>query len=162
MRKKWIAIVAAAVLGTAALAQPGPGYGPGYGPGMMGGGWGPGGGYGPGMMGGYGPGMMGGWGGHGALYGLSDLTADQRKAIDQARQDFWKKQWPLMQAMHSAMWNGEQDLGKPFDDQAARKNYDAIAALQKQMFDNMIEMRKHIDAVLTPKQREELQRAWSR
>jgi Spy/CpxP family protein refolding chaperone len=169
MQRNWIALAAALVLGTAALAQPGvgPGYGPGgYGPGMMGGYGGPGmmggpGGYGPGMMGGYGgPGMMGGWGRGG--YGLSDLSADQRKRIDEARQDFWKKQWPLMQQMHSTMWNADQDPGAPFDEQAARRGYDSIAALHKQMFENSIEMRKRVDAVLTPKQREELRREWSR
>ena len=171
MQRKWVPLAAAVVLAaTAAVAQPGPGYGPGYGPGMMGGGYGPGmmggygGGYGPGMMGGYGggygPGMMGGWGRGG--YGVSDLTADQRKRIDEARQDFWKKQWPIMQQMHSTMWNTDQDPGAPFDEQAARRGYDSVAALQKQMFENSIEMRKRIDAVLTPKQREELRRGWGR
>ena len=164
MQRKWIPLAAAVVPpATAAVAQPGPGYGPG----MMGGG------YGPGMMGGYGggPGMMGGWGGGygpGMMgggrggYGVSDLTADQRKRIDEARQDFWKKQWPLMQQMHSTMWNADQDPGAPFDEQAARRAYDSTAALHKQMFENMIEMRKRTDAVLTPKQREELRREWSR
>jgi Spy/CpxP family protein refolding chaperone len=165
MQRKWIPLAAAVVLAaSAAVAQPGPGYGPG----MMGGG-----GYGPGMMGGYGggPGMMGGWGagyGPGMMgggrggYGVSDLTADQRKRIDEARQDFWKKQWPLMQQMHTTMWNADQDPGAPFDEQAARKGYDGIAALHKQAFENMIEMRKRVDAVYTPKQREELRREWTR
>ena len=177
MQRKWTMAAAAAVLAaTAAIAQPGPGYGPGMmggygpgygygpGPGMMGG-WGGGYGPGPGMMGGwgggYGPGMMGG-GGRGGYAGLSDLTADQRKRIDEARQDFWKKQWPLMQQMHSSMWNADQEPGAPFDEQAARRNYDSVAALQKQMYENQIEMRKRIDAVLTPKQREELRRDWNR
>lgn len=153
MQRQWIPLAAAVVLAAAAaVAQPGLGYGPG----MMGGG------YGPGMMGGYGggPGMMGGWGRGG--YGVSDLTADQRKRIDEARQDFWKKQWPLMQQMHSTMWNADQDPGAPFDEQAARRAYESTASLQKQMFENMIEMRKRTDAVLTPKQREELRREWSR
>jgi Spy/CpxP family protein refolding chaperone len=67
------ALVGATALGTTALvsAQPG-GYGPGYGmgPGMMGpgmmGGYGPGCGMGPGMTGGYGPGQ----GGYGPGYGM--------------------------------------------------------------------------------------------
>ncbi len=166
MKHALIALAAAAFLATA-VAQPG--YGPGmmggYGPGMMGGGgYGPGGygpgmmgGYGPGMMGGggYGPGMMGGWGAEGA-WGIPDLTADQRKKLTEARQDFWKKQWPLMQQMHSIGWNPSD--GDAFDEQAARKNYEAMAALQKQMFDNRLELRKRIEGVLTPKQREELRR----
>ena len=162
MKRSLIASAAAALLATAALAQPG--YGPGmmggYGPGMMGG-YGPGmmGGYGPGMMGGgYGPGMMGGWGAEG--WGIPDLTADQRKKLAEARQEFSKKQWPLMQQMHSIAWNASDSDAS--DEQAARKNYEAMAALQKQMFDNRLELRKRIDAVLTPKQREEMRRGWSR
>jgi Spy/CpxP family protein refolding chaperone len=154
MRRTWIAVGAAAVLAASAAAQPGPGYGPGmmggYGPGMMMDGWG------PGMMG-HGPGMMGGDGRWGAV--PSDLSAEQRKALSQVRQDFWNKQWPLMQQMHAVMWGGDAgDPGAAFDEQAARKAYDAASGVRKQMFENMLEMRKRSDAILTPKQREELRR----
>jgi Spy/CpxP family protein refolding chaperone len=157
-----IAAVSALLAGTA-FSQPGygPGPGAGYGPGMMGGyGGGMMGGYGPGTMGGYGGGMMGGYG-HGMMgpggYGaLADLTADQRGRIKQAQQDFFKKQWPLMQQMHSAEWDGS--AADPADEQAARKSYDAASGLHKQMFENQLELRKRIDAVLTPKQREQLRR----
>jgi len=145
MKRTCTLLAAAALLSTAALAQPG------YGPGMMGGG------YGPGMMGGgpgYGPGMMGGWGPEGP--GVSDLSADQRKAITEARQEFWKKQWPLMQQMHAIGWNASD--GPAFHEKAARKDYDTMAALDKQMFENRMEMRKRMEATLTPKQREELRR----
>jgi Spy/CpxP family protein refolding chaperone len=166
MKRTWIAIAAAVVLAASAVAQPGPGYGAGmmagYGPGMMIDRYGPGmmGGYGPGMMGGYGPGMMGGYGlwGNGNL--PADLSAEQRKALAQMREDFWRKQWPLMQQMHAAMWGGEAGApGATFDEQAARKAYDAVAGVRKQMFENMLEMRRRSDAILTPKQREELRRA---
>ena len=142
------------------------GYGPGYGPGMMGGGWGPGNGpgYGPGMMGGgwgpgygggYGPGMMGGWGRGGGIGWLPDLSSEQREKIAGIQRDYASKQWPLMQQMHSLMWaNGAP--GTDADDQAERQNYDAVAALRKQMFDNRLAERKEIDAVLTPQQRDEL------
>ena len=140
----------------------GPGYGPGYGPGMMGPGYGPG--YGPGMMGyGYGPGAMGpGYGpgmmGPGAGWGINrmapDLTDDQQKKIADIRLEFGRKQWELAQQMHSLVWAD----GAPADDQAARKNYDAVAALHKQMFENQLEARKRIDGVLTPQQRESLRR----
>lgn len=162
MKRKWILIAAAsALLAGTAFSQPGygPGPGAGYGPGMMGGyGGGMMGGYGPGMMGGYGPGMMGGHGmmGPGGYGALADLTADQRGKIKQAQQDFFKKQWPLMQQMHSTEWDGS--AADPADEQAARKSYDAVAALHKQMFENQLELRKRIDAVLTPKQREQLRR----
>ena len=156
MKRTWIAVGAAAVLAASAAAQPGPGFGPammgGYGPGMMMDG------YGPGMlMGPHGPGMMGGVGRWDTA--PSDLSAEQRKALWQVRQDFWKKQWPLMQAMHAAMWGGDAgDPGAAFDEQAARRAYEAASGVRKQMFENMLEMRKRSDAILTPKQREELRR----
>ena len=154
MKRTWIAIGAAAVVAASAAAQPGPGYGPammgGYGPAMMMDG------YGPGMMG-HGPGMMVGPGRWAAV--PADLSAEQRKALAQIRQDFWNKQWPLMQQMHAAMWSGDAgDPGAAFDEQAARKAYDAASAVRKQMFENMLDMRKRSDAILTPKQREELRR----
>ncbi|HYD76388.1 hypothetical protein [Ramlibacter sp.] len=162
------------------------GYGPGmmggYGPGMMGG-YGPGmmGGYGPGMMGGYGPGMMGGYGpgmmgghGHGMMggfgpgmmggYGMAwpaDLSADQQARIAEAQQAFQQRQWGLMQQMHQLMWSANAP-GRPFDEQAARKHYDDSAALHKQMFENSLELRKRMDAVLTPQQREQMGRGWRR
>ena len=153
MKRTWIAIAAAAVLAASAAAQPGSGFGPA----MMGG-------YGPEMMmDGHGPGMMGGgsgtMGGYGPWRGAtpSDLSAEQRQALSQARQDFWRKQWPLMQQMHAAISSGEAgDPGAAFDEQAARKAYDVASGVRKQMFENMIDMRKRSDAILTPKQREEL------
>jgi Spy/CpxP family protein refolding chaperone len=162
-----IAVATAALLAGTANSQSGygpgmggHGYGPGmqgYGSGMMGG---PGmmGGYGPGMMDGYGPGMGGGGGGPRAL-GIPDLSAEQRTKIKQAQQDFWKKQWPLMQQMHSATWDGES---AELDDQGARKNYEAVAGLHKQMFENQLELRKRIDGSLTPQQRESLRRGPAR
>ena len=127
----------------------GGGWGPGYGPGMMGGGWG------PGYGGGYGPGMMGGWGRGGGIGWLPDLSREQREKIAGIQRDYASKQWPLMQQMHSLMWaSGAPGTGA--DDQAERQNYDAVAALRKQMFDNRLAERKEIDAVLTPQQRDEL------
>ena len=148
--KKAIAIIAAAVVSVAALTQvtsagPGPGYGPGagWGPGMMSPGWG--------MMG---PNMMGrGWG-----FDVmpSDLTAEQRSKILDIQRDMRARQWPLMQQMHELMAAG----GAAQDDQAQRQAYDSVAALQKQMFENMLDARKRIDGVLTPQQRDEFRRGW--
>lgn len=150
-----------------APAQAGPGYGPGYGPGMgmmgpgygmmgpgygmMGpGGYGPG-AYGPGMGMGMGPGMMGGWGGLPA-----NLSAEQRTKIAEIQRDLRKRQWPLMQEMHELMWTDAEQGA--LDEQAQRRQFERHAALQKQMFEGMLDARKRIDAVLTPQQREELRR----
>ena len=168
-----VAASLAAALSTAAFAQ---GYG--MGPGMMGGygGYGPGAGMGPGMMGGYGgygpgsgmgmgmcPGMMGGYGpgsgmgpGRGG-YGIPDLTTEQRARLADIQKEFRNRQWALMQSMNELEWN-QADVyrdGK-FDDQAARKAFDARADLRKQMFENSLDMRKGVDGVLTPQQREQL------
>lgn len=172
MKKAVTAVLAAAaLLGLAGCspmnsAQAGPGYGPGYGPGMMGQGpYGPGYGMmGPGMMGGYGMmgpgfggpgygprgGMMGGWG---AL--PADLTSEQLAQISAIQREMRARQWPLMQQMHELMWAGGE---RSFDEPTERRDYDRLSALHKQMFDNMLEARKRIDAVLTPQQREQLRR----
>ena len=162
------------------------GYGYGMGPGMMGGGYAQGCGMGPGMMGGYGwgmgPGAMGGhhgWGmGPGAMSGHHgwgmgpgrmggyaglppDLTAEQRAKVADIQQEFQRKQWSLMQNMHSLAWsaNGPAAGGR-LDEQQARKNYDAAAALHKQMFENSLEADQRLEAVLTPQQREQMRRGW--
>jgi Spy/CpxP family protein refolding chaperone len=145
----------------------GPG-GYGMGPGMMWGNGGPGAyGMGPGMMGGYGgpggygmgPGMTGGYGGN--AYPGIDLTADQRKKIDQIQQETSKAMWPLMQKMHELGYQMYGTPGQgPADVDAARKAYQAMADTQKAMFDQQLEARKRIDAVLTKEQHEQLQRYW--
>lgn len=138
----------------------------GMGPGMMGGGDGHhdrhgmgGGGWGgmhSGMMGhdGMGHGMMGGWGGAGL-----DLTAEQRAKVAAIQRDFRRWQWEAMEKMHDLDWRSDEARreGK-FDEQAERKAYDQMATLHKQMFENSLEARKRFDAVLTPQQREQLQR----
>lgn len=172
MRKFAMASTALALaLATTVAAQPygpgmmggaGPGgWGGGYGPGMMGGGWG--GGYGPGMMGGWGgmgPGMMM-WGGGGAD-GLADLdlSKEQRDRIAEIRNDVRRQHAAAMRGMQQQEWHmadAWRDDGS-FDEQAARKAFDAMTAQRQAMFDLMLDARKRIDAVLTPAQREQLRR----
>ena len=147
-----------------------PAYGPGYGmgPGMMGG-YGPGGGYGmgPGMMGGYsgygmGPGMMGGYGrggcgGYGAGWGALKLSDEQRTKIDKVLQDSARQRWELMGKMHEQGWKMHElyASGKA-DDAALKQAFDTMSAMRKSMFENNLETRKKIDAVLTKEQREQL------
>ena len=130
----------------------GPGYGRGYGPGYgmgygmgpwMMGGYGPGYGMGPGMMGGYGmgPWMMGGYGrsygmgpwmmgSYGYGYNALDLSDAQRQKIEKIQEEAWNSQWEVMNKMHEAISQ------------------------------TWVEAQKKIDAVLTKKQREQLQRGW--
>lgn len=115
------------------------------GPGMMGG-YGPGAGMGPGMMGGYGP---------GSVYGL-DLTPEQREKIAKIQQEFAKKRWGLMTSMHSP--GGVMEQMHSGDEKTARQAYEAMASAQKQMFEASLDMRKQVEAVLTPEQRDQLKR----
>jgi Spy/CpxP family protein refolding chaperone len=184
MKRKLItAAIAAAIFATTAWAQGGPGmmggYGPGYGmgPGMMGSygsgyGMGPGmmGGYGPydygmgpGMMGGYGPGgygmgpgMMGGYGPEG--YNPLKLSDEQRDKVAGIQEEFRRKEWALMGSMHELQFRGRGTEAP--SDAEARKIYQASADLRKQMFENSLDARKRIDAVLTKEQREQLRRGW--
>ncbi|MFC5498029.1 Spy/CpxP family protein refolding chaperone [Caenimonas terrae] len=178
MKRALLAVAAGLVLGASACGQP---YG---GPGMMGGNWGPG-GYpmmGPGMMGGYGPGgygpgpgwgmgpgmmgggfgpgagMMQGYGPGGCSAAVSDLSAEQREKIAAIQREFTPKQFALMQQMQEIGWRSMDGPAGRFDEQAARRNYDAMADLRKQMFVNSLEAQKRVDAVLTPQQREQLHR----
>jgi protein CpxP len=158
----------------------GPGMmGQGYGPGMMGQGMGPGmmgygmmgQGMGPGMMGygmmgqGMGPGMMSGMMGPGMMYGADryaslDLSAEQRSKISAIQEQLWRKRWDLMGKMHEERYHMHRLMsGAVTDDAAARKAYQAMADAHKQMFDAMLDARKHIDALLTKEQREQLRRA---
>ena len=143
------------------------GYGYGMGPGMMGGygyGMGPGmmGGYGygmgPGMMGGYGygmgPGMMGGYGP--GAYGPG-FTDEQRTKLAEIQNELGRKQWALMEKMRALA--GAPADGR-YDEQAERKAYEATADLRKQMFENSLEAHKRMDSLLTPQQREQLNRGW--
>lgn len=165
MRKTtFIALATSIVFSVAAFAQPG-GYG--MGPGMMGGY-----GMGPGMMGGYGmgPGMMGGGYGHGMMGGFGpgwipnvpDLSKEQREKISGIQKDLRQKQWALMDKMHDEFESQNPYRGGKFDEQAARKAYETAEKLHRQMFENSLDAQKRIDGILTPQQREQLQRAWGR
>lgn len=176
MKRVAIGIAAAAALLLGACGHPwGPGPGPGaggsgpwaMGPGGPGAGWGP---MGPGMMGGgpggwgMGPGMMGGaWGAGGpggpgwGLAGL-DLSAEQRSRIGEIQAETARRHWELMSTLHvqgAPMWRG---MAEPADAEQARRAYDAMAAVHKQMFELRLEAHRRLLEVLTPAQREQLRR----
>jgi Spy/CpxP family protein refolding chaperone len=138
--------------GAGTTGQPGPQSGRGYGHGMQGDR-----GYG-GMMG-YGGGagmMMGGFG----WRDIPDLTADQRSKIDTIRRDLRNRQLSLMDQMHDQWQTTPFNRNGQLDEQAARRSYDASEKLHRQMFDNMLDAQKRIDALLTPAQRQQLARRY--
>ncbi len=171
MKRTLLAIAATLLLATSAHAQPGGG-----GPGMMNGyesgpGWG-------GMMDGYGRhGMMDGYGResgwHGMMGGpqmgfgpdywslkLSDEQRDKILAIERAASS---KRWDLMGKMREQGLRMHENYatGK-LDDEALRKNYQAMSEVHKAVFEASLQARKDILAVLTPEQREQLGRGWGR
>ncbi len=150
---------------TAFAAAPGGGVGAWCGQGAGGAGFGP-----MGMMfGGAGPwghrGMgPGGFGRMGAGHGYSqfaglDLSVEQRKQIEQIEEETAKSRWQLMGTMREQAYGmGGRFARGPVDDEAARKAFDSMSATRKAMFELSLGERNRIDAVLTPAQREQLQR----
>jgi Spy/CpxP family protein refolding chaperone len=153
MKRTFSLITASMLLATSVWAQP---YG--MGAGMMGG-YGGAYGMGPGTMGAYGggygvgPGMMGG------DYSRLNLSADQRQQLQQIQQETQNAMWELMRPMHPKGMHMDGMFGwGPFDEQEARKAYQASSEVHRAMFELQLEARKRSDAVLTPEQREQMRR----
>lgn len=160
-RKALVALIAG--VGLAAVAAPGfaqsgtdyppmmGGYGPGYGmgPGMMGGyGYGPGYGMGPGMMRGYGPGygmgpgMMRGYGmgygmGPGMTGGCGGYGYNALNLTDAQREKIQKIQ-----------------------QEAAQAQWEIMSKMHEAVSQGWQDAQKKIDTVLTKEQREQLKRGW--
>lgn len=186
MRTRYaLAALAAATISTFAFAQMGPGMGggPGMGrgpgPGMaggdcpmhqgqgMGGGMmgrhgGMGGGMHGGMHGGMGGGMHGGMMGQGIPPGMLatlGLSADQQAKITEIQRDAQRKRDAFRVTMRETHWKTQDAQKDGFNEDAARKQFDAMAAMRKEMFESGLATRKQVEAVLTPEQREKLRKA---
>lgn len=143
--RRAVAAAVAACFSTLAAAQMGPGADHrGMGPGMMGGQ-----GMGPGMMGGHDPAAL-------ERLGLND---EQRVKVRDIQRDMQRKHHALMGSMRDLRWQAEDNArSATFDEAAARKNYDAMAALRKQLFEARLDAHKRMEAVLTKEQREQLRK----
>mgnify|MGYP000885049095 FL=1 len=169
-RKLALAALVAATLSVPAFAQGGPGMGagpqadcpmqqgagPGHGKGgMMGEGR-------HGMMGG----RHGGMGGMGGMEGMGgpglkalqalDLTPEQRTKVTEAIRDQQRKQHGFMGTMRELRWKQQDAQKGGFNEDAARKHFDAMAAIRKEMFEAHLATRKQIDGLLTPEQKAKL------
>ncbi len=117
---------------------------------------------GPGMMGGpgpggqgMGPGMM--WRHDGAGYRGLDLSAEQRRQIEQIQEETAKARWALMGTMHQQDFHMHNRFGSgAFDEAEARKAFQAMQEAHKSMFELNLRARKRIDALLTKEQRDKL------
>jgi Spy/CpxP family protein refolding chaperone len=109
--------------------------------------------------------MMGGWmHGGGMMAGpqagwgaVRDLSDEQRTRISEITRQFQRQQFELMFQMRGLAWR-DADSRDGLDEQAERGRFDAMTALRKQMFENRLEMRKSVEAVLTAQQRDDLRR----
>jgi len=178
-----LAALAAATISTFAAAQMGPGMGRGQGSGTgmaggdcpmqqgMGGPQGKGGmhgGKGGGMHGGKGGGMHGGHGG--GMMGMGQgippgvlatlgLTPEQQAKVTEIQREQQRKRHGMRGTMQEMRWKAQDSQKDGFNEDAARKQFDAMAAMRKEMFESGLAARKQLDAVLTPEQREKLKKA---
>lgn len=184
-----LAALAAATVSTFAMAQMGPGMGggpgmgrgAGAGPGMAGGDCpmhqgaggpqgkgGMHGGMGGGMHGGMGGGMHGGKGG--GMMGMGQgippgvlatlgLTPEQQAKVTEIQREQQRKRHAMHGTMQEMRWKAQDAQKDGFNEDAARKQFDAMAAMRKEMFESGLAARKQLDSVLTPEQREKLKKA---
>ncbi|OGT90820.1 MAG: hypothetical protein A2286_05930 [Gammaproteobacteria bacterium RIFOXYA12_FULL_61_12] len=93
----------------------------------------------------------------GALYQLDDLTGEQREKLDQLR----KEQRSEMRKLGDSMRETHRDLRDAADDGADQKTVQALAEKSGTQMTAMIlsrtEAKRKVDAILTEKQRKELQ-----
>ena len=117
-------------------------------------------GMGPGMMDHHGQGAeMKGRRDAGA-YSALKLTSEQRATFDEIRRELRRKQGELMNRMHEQPFHMQDPLAlASTDEEAARKSFDAMQVMMKQMFEVSLEAGKRMNAVLTDEQREQLRRS---
>jgi Spy/CpxP family protein refolding chaperone len=154
-------ILAASFFGAIAnitAADPASGYQSSMGPGMMGG-YGPGYGMDPGMMGGHGYGMGPGMMGLG-YYKALKLTPDQKSKITPIIKEARTKQWANMGKMMDAQERLQElyDVDKQ-DSEAINKQYKVIEDLRRQMVDNSVETHNRLNSILTKEQKEQLEKS---
>ena len=139
-----LAALVAACVSPWAAAQMGPGAigQPGTHPDMMGDA-----GMGSGTMGGIDP----------AALAALNLTEEQRGKVTEVQRDLKRKHWRLMGSLRELRWKLQDAMRAPeLDAEAARKTYDAIVAIRREMFEAALDARKRIEAALTKEQLEQL------
>jgi len=177
-----LAALAAATISTFAFAQMGPGMGggpgmgrgpamgaggdcpmqqgQGMGGGMMGRHGGMGGGMHGGKHGGMGGGMMGmGQGLPPGVLATLGLSPEQQVKITEIQRDAQRKRDGFRVTMRETRWKAQDAQKDGFNEDAARKQFDVMAAMRKEMFEAGLATRKQVEAVLTPEQREKLRKA---
>lgn len=95
----------------------------------------------------------------GTEYGTLNLTRDQRNKIYAIHRSLREKQFGLMDRMHEDLQSASFYRGGKFDEQAARNAYAEAEKVHRQMFENMLDAQKQVDALLTPQQRQQLSQA---
>jgi len=142
--KKMLALGAALALTTSLALAQGQGYGMmgGYGPGMMGGG--------AGMM--MGQGMMGG-----PMMASLKLTDQQEDKLFALHEQMRAKNFATMGKVHSEQFKLYRLMkGETPDSKAVLEQQKKVDDVRREMFATHLEMRKQVEAILTPEQRKQL------
>ena len=85
-----------------------------------------------------------------------DLSAEQRRQIEQIQEETAKARWALMGTMHQQDFHMHSRFGSgSFDEAEARKAFQAMQEAHKSMFELNLQARR-IDALLTKEQRDKL------
>jgi Spy/CpxP family protein refolding chaperone len=86
---------------------------------------------------------------------LASLTMsdEQRAKVTEIERDFRRKQWAFVGAMRELRWK-QQDamMAAELDADAARRNFEGLAKVRREMFEASVETRKRVEAVLSKEQ----------
>lgn len=85
------------------------------------------------------------------------LSGEQRARLGDIERDLKRQQWKLIATLRELRWK-QQDLFRAADADAdtARRNFEAMSAVRREMFEAMLDARKKMEAILTREQRKQL------
>ena len=112
-------------------------------------------GYGPGMMGGYGPGpgmMMGG----GPMMASLNLSSEQKDKVFALHEQMRAKNFGTMGKLHSEQFKLQKLMrADSVDSKAVVEQQKKVDEVRREMLASHLEMRKQMEAILTPEQRKQ-------
>jgi Spy/CpxP family protein refolding chaperone len=86
-----------------------------------------------------------------------NMTEEQRGKVTEIQRGLQRIQWGLMASLRELRWKHQDALNaRELDPEAARKRFEAMVAIRREMFEAGLDARLRIEAVLTKEQREEL------
>ena len=94
-----------------------------------------------------------------AVLGALNLTEEQRAQVTKIQRELKRKQWDLIGSLRELRWKHQDALSAPeFDPERARKTFEAIVIVRREMFEAALNARMGIESALTKEQREQLRK----